>query len=168
MKTAFSSLRLAKELKALQKNPDLGFSVGLKNEDNLYVWNICLEGPPDSIYSRGYYNAELTFPQTYPNDPPTMRFKTTMWHPNIYPDGNVCISILHPSGVDQFNPEEKCIEKWRPILGVEAILISVLSMLEDPNLSSPANTMAAKQYKEDYDGYKKRVKQLANKSIENM
>ena len=72
-----------------------------------------------------------------------MIFKTKMWHPNIYPDGKVCISILHPPGEDSQNAQEKAEERWRPILGVEAILISVISMLNDPNIESPANLDAS-------------------------
>lgn len=45
----------------------------------------------------------LVFPEDYPNNPPVMQFRTEMWHPNIYPDGKVCISILHPPGTDAFN-----------------------------------------------------------------
>lgn len=77
--------------------------------------------------------------------PPTLKFQTKMLHPNVYTDGTVCISILHPPGTDQFNEMESADERWRPILGVESILISVLSMLMDdnPNLSSPANIDAA-------------------------
>ena len=72
-----------------------------------------------------------------------MIFKTKMWHPNIYPDGKVCISILHPPGEDNMNSQETAEERWRPILGVEAILISVISMLNDPNIESPANLDAS-------------------------
>ena len=72
-----------------------------------------------------------------------MIFKTKMWHPNIYPDGKVCISILHPPGEDNMNSQETAEERWRPILGVEAILISVISILNDPNIESPANLDAS-------------------------
>ena len=72
-----------------------------------------------------------------------MIFKTKMWHPNIYADGKVCISILHAPGEDNMNAQEKPEERWRPILGVEAILISVISMLNDPNIDSPANIDAS-------------------------
>ncbi|CAE7542437.1 UBC7 [Symbiodinium sp. CCMP2592] len=47
-----------------------------------------------------------------------------MWHPNIFADGRVCISILHPPGTDRFNDQETADERWRPILGVHSILIS--------------------------------------------
>ena len=72
-----------------------------------------------------------------------MTFKTKMWHPNIYPDGKVCISILHAPGEDTMNSQETAEERWRPILGVEAVLISVISMLNDPNIESPANLDAS-------------------------
>ena len=97
-----------------------------------------------------------------------MIFKTKMWHPNIYPDGKVCISILHPPGEDAQNSQEKAEERWRPILGVEAILISVISMLNDPNIESPANLDASLQFRDDREGYNKKVRQLTAKSIDDI
>lgn len=61
----------------------------------------------------------------------------------VYPNGVVCISILHPPGEDHLNQQETADERWRPILGVESILVSVISMLSDPNDDSPANIDAA-------------------------
>jgi ubiquitin-conjugating enzyme E2 G1 len=61
----------------------------------------------------------------------------------VYEDGKVCISILHPPGTDVFNELEKAEERWRPILSVEAIIVSVMSMLSAPNDESPANIDAA-------------------------
>ncbi len=72
-----------------------------------------------------------------------MKFVTKMSHPNIYDDGKVCISILHPPGTDEMNSLETSEERWRPILGVESILMSVISMLNDPNIESPANLDAS-------------------------
>lgn len=97
-----------------------------------------------------------------------MTFQTEMWHPNIYPDGKVCISILHPPGEDEFNQQESADERWRPIISVEAILISVLNLLldENPNLNSPANIDASKQFKENHAEYVKKVKRLARQSAE--
>ena len=57
-------------------------------------------------------------------------------------DGKVCISILHEPGEDKFG-YEKSSERWRPIHTVETILLSVISMLADPNDESPANIDAA-------------------------
>lgn len=89
-----------------------------------------------------------------------------MWHPNIYPDGKVCISILHPSGTDSMNEQETADERWRPILGAEAVLQSVISMLDDPNIESPANVEASIQFKNEPSEYKRKVRRLAQKSLD--
>jgi len=157
---------LKRELIQLTKDDSAGFSVGLEDDSDFFKWRVCFEGPCDSLYEGGLFNAIMAFPQDFPNNPPDMRFETTMWHPNIYEDGRVCISILHPPGVDHFNEQESADERWRPILSVESILVSVLSMLVDPNLNSPANIDAAVHMKNDPDGYKKKVRQLTRKSVE--
>ena len=97
-----------------------------------------------------------------------MRFLTKMWHPNIYEDGKVCISILHSPGYDEYNENEKPEERWRPVLGVEQILLSVISMLNDPNIDSPANIQAGYQLRKDPEEYKKKVRKLVLKSAEEM
>ena len=63
---------------------------------------------------------------------------------------------------------EKAEERWRPILGVEAILISVISMLNDPNGDSPANIDAGKDYRENKKLYEQKVKKLVLKSMDDM
>lgn len=95
-----------------------------------------------------------------------MTFTSDMWHPNVYPDGRVCISILHPPGEDRFNQQETAEERWRPILGVEQILVSVISMLSDPNDESPANLDAAVMWRNDRSAFKKKVRQIVRKSQE--
>ena len=60
----------------------------------------------------------------------------------VYEDGKVCISILHAPGEDAMSGETAA-ERWRPILSVEAILLSVISMMNDPNILSPANIDAS-------------------------
>ena len=113
----------------------------------------------------GFFNAIMSFPQDYPNNPPTVRFTTDMWHPNVYPDGRVCISILHTPGDDP-NGYEKASERWSPVHTVETIMISIISMLSSPNDESPANIDAAKEWREHRDGFKKHVKKIVRKSID--
>jgi ubiquitin-conjugating enzyme E2 G1 len=84
----------------------------------------------------------------------------------VYPDGKVCISILHDAGVDVFNSQETADERWRPILGVEQVLVSVLSMLGEPNNDSPANVDAAKQLRENPKDFRKRVRRTVERSLE--
>merc|ERR1711879_804647 len=116
-------------------------------------------------YEGGWFRAELVFPDTFPNMPPKMTFLTKdFWHPNVYKDGTVCISILHEPRVDEMNKQELLSEKWRPILSIEAVLMSVLSMLSDPNFDSPANIDASVEWKKQPDDYKKRIKRLVRKT----
>lgn len=61
---------------------------------------------------------------------------------SVAKNGDVCISILHEPGEDKFG-YEKPEERWLPIHTVETIMISVISMLADPNSDSPANVDAA-------------------------
>ena len=72
------------------------------------------------------FKATLKFPKNYPDHPPTLRITSKFWHPNVYEDGKVCISILHPPGDDQFGYEQSS-ERWLPIHSVESILVSVIS-----------------------------------------
>lgn len=98
-----------------------------------------------------------------------MKFKSPMWHPNIYPDGTVCISILHAPGKDEYGYED-ANERWLPVHSVESILLSVISLLSSdcPNTDSPANIDAAKQVRDDLSGYKKKVRRLVRQATEEM
>jgi len=154
--------RLQKELKDLMKNPVEGFKVELADESNLFEWVVYITGPPGTEFENGIFKAVMNFPDDYPNSPPKMKFLSDMWHPNVYPDGGVCISILHTP--DPLNPEEKAEECWRPIQTVESILVSVCSMLSDPNFSSPANVDASVELRKNADGFKKRIHKLVEKS----
>lgn len=84
----------------------------------------------------------------------------------VYEDGKVCISILHKPGTDRFNEMETAEERWRPILSVEAVLVSVLSLLADPNDSSPANIDAAKQWREDRKAFNRKARRCASRTLE--
>lgn len=86
----------------------------------------------------------------------------------VHEDGKVCISILHPPGEDAFNEQESAEERWRPILGVEQILMSVISLLSAPNADSPANIDAAVMFRENPKEWKKRVRKCAEKSVDCM
>lgn len=157
---------LKKQFLELSRDAPSGCSVGLDDDGNFFSWRVCFEGPPDTFYEGGIFAASLKFPSDFPNNPPEMIFEQDMWHPNVFPDGRVCISILHPPGHDVFNEQEKAEERWRPILGVEAILLSVISMLGEPNIESPANVDAANMYKNNLQEYKKKVRAIARKSVE--
>ncbi|XP_053974714.1 ubiquitin-conjugating enzyme E2 R2 [Hylaeus anthracinus] len=142
-----SALRaLALEYKSLQEEPVEGFRVKLVNEDNMFEWEVAIFGPPDTLYEGGYFKALMKFPHDYPYSPPSIRFKTKVWHPNVYENGDLCISILHPPVDDPQSGELPC-ERWNPTQNVRTILLSVISLLNEPNTYSPANVDASVMYR---------------------
>jgi ubiquitin-protein ligase len=153
---------LQKQYKQLLKNPDGLYNV-YPNEKNFLEWKVLFFGPPDTIFENGIFEAKMTFPKDYPNSPPKIVFMTQLFHPNIYPDGTVCISILH-DGVDQFGYESK-EERWNPLHGLNSILISIISMFASPNFESPANVDASKMWREDFNNYKKIVYKTVSDSL---
>jgi ubiquitin-protein ligase len=79
---------------------------------------------------QGVFKCKLEFPPNYPFEPPTMRFCSEFWHPNVYKDGKVCISILHMP--DPMNPEEngQYVGPKRLFLGVWIWVSLVASLLK--------------------------------------
>ncbi|KAK8846550.1 hypothetical protein IAR55_005636 [Kwoniella newhampshirensis] len=169
--TSNCSLILRKQLLDLQKYPVDGFSAGLVDDDNILEWQIVIMGPADTLYEGAILKARLIFPPEYPILPPKMIFDSEMWHPNVYSTGDkkgeVCVSILHQPGDDEWGYEDAG-ERWLPVHTVESVLISVISLLSQdvPDLNSPANVDAAKEVREDFPSYKKKVKRLARRSAE--
>lgn len=93
-----------------------------------------------------------------------MQFSCEMFHPNIYPDGRVCISILHAPGDDPMGYELSA-ERWSPVQSVEKVLLSVISMLAEPNEESGANVDAAKMWREDRNQFNNIADRLVRKSL---
>jgi len=157
--------RLMAEYRQLTQDPPDGILAGPKNEENFFEWEALILGPEGTAYEGGVFTAILNFPRDYPIYPPKMKFTTEIFHPNIYVDGRVCISILHTPGDDPLGYESSS-ERWSPVQSVEKILLSVMSMLAEPNPESGANVDASKMWREDREAYKKRAQQLVRKSLD--
>ncbi|XP_008838643.2 ubiquitin-conjugating enzyme E2 G2 [Nannospalax galili] len=156
--------RLMAEYKQLTLNPPEGIVAGPMNEENFFEWEALIMGPEDTCFEFGVFPAILSFPLDYPLSPPKMRFTCEMFHPNIYPDGRVCISILHAPGDDPMGYESSA-ERWSPVQSVEKILLSVVSMLAEPNDESGANVDASKMWRDDREQFYKIAKQIVQKSL---
>jgi len=165
---ASSAVRaLALELKNLSDDPLEGVQSRLVNEDNIFEWEVSLFGPPDTLYQGGYFKANMKFPADYPYSPPSVRFITKVWHPNVYENGDLCISILHPPVDDPQSGELPC-ERWNPTQNVRTILLSVVSLLNEPNTFSPANVDASVMYRrwKDSKGKDKEYEHIIRKQVQ--
>lgn len=105
----------------------------------------------------------MTFTDEYPYAPPTFKFLRPIQHPNIYPDGKLCISILHPPGEDE-QSGESASERWSPLQGVESVLRSILLLLDDPEINSPANVDAGVMYRDDRKKYNEKAREAVEAS----
>ncbi|XP_047117671.1 ubiquitin-conjugating enzyme E2 R2 [Schistocerca piceifrons] len=157
---------LALEYKSLQEEPVEGFRVKLVREENMFEWEVAIFGPPETLYQGGYFKAHMKFPPDYPYSPPSIRFLTKVWHPNVYENGDLCISILHPPVHDPQSGELPC-EMWNPTQNVRTILLSVISLLNEPNTFSPANVDASVMFRRwrDSKGKDKEYENIIRKQV---
>ncbi|QRW26481.1 ubiquitin-conjugating enzyme [Rhizoctonia solani] len=145
--------------------PDSMFTAGPISEDNFFEWEALINGPKDTPYEGGVFVAKLEFPSDYPLNPFKMKFDPPLLHPNVYADGNVCISILHSPGDDP-NMYELASERWSPVQSVEKVLLSVISMLAEPNLESGANVDCCKLYRENKAEFERQKSSLQKTPVE--
>uniref|UniRef100_A0A3P8RPS9 Ubiquitin conjugating enzyme E2 A, like n=1 Tax=Amphiprion percula TaxID=161767 RepID=A0A3P8RPS9_AMPPE len=102
--------RLMRDFKRLQEDPPAGVS-GAPSENNIMVWNAVIFGPEGTPFEDGTFKLIVEFTEEYPNKPPTVRFVSKMFHPNVYADGSICLDILQ--------------NRWSPTYDVSSILTSI-------------------------------------------
>ena len=143
--------RITKELKDLEKDPPTNCSagpVGSQTED-MYNWQASIMGPPDSPYQGGVFFLTIKFPSDYPFKPPKVAFTTRIYHPNINANGAICLDILK--------------DQWSPALTISKVLLSISSLLTDPNPDDPFVPDIANIFKTDKKLYEKNAKEWTKK-----
>lgn len=131
--------RITKELAELRKDPPSNCSAGPAKLD-LFIWKATVMGPGDSVYEGGVFNLDIRFPPDYPFSPPKIHFTTKIYHPNISSKGSICLDILK--------------NRWSPALTISKVLLSICSLLTDPNPDDPLVTSIADMYRnkpEEFD-----------------
>ena len=147
--------RLQQELMSLMMSGDKGISA-FPNGDDVFSWIGTIKGPQGTVitylktinslkllsnkslpfflqvYEGLIYKLSLNFPNGYPFTAPTVKFVTPCFHPNVDTHGNICLDILK--------------DKWSAMYDVRTILLSIQSLLGDPNNDSPLNAQAAQMW----------------------
>jgi ubiquitin-conjugating enzyme E2 D/E len=134
-----SQKRIQKELQDLRKDAPLNCSAGPISPEDMFRWEGIIVGPDDTPYAGGIFDMKILFPVDYPFKPPTVTFTTKIYHPNINQAGGICLDILKT--------------QWSPALTISKVLLSVCSMLSDPNPDDPLMPEIATQYKVDRAAY---------------
>merc|ERR1711907_698604 len=134
MSSGAATKRIKKELMDLSKDPPSTCSAGPLGDD-LFHWQSTIMGPKDSPYEGGIFFLLIHFPTDYPFKPPKVQFTTKIYHPNINASGAICLDILK--------------SQWSPALTISKVLLSICSMLTDPNPDDPLVPDIARLYKTD-------------------
>jgi ubiquitin-protein ligase len=137
--------RLVHDITDLYRNPLTEQGIYYHHDDtNMLKGYAMIIGPPDSLYQNGFYFFELTFPYNYPQQPPIVKYMTndgkTRFHPNLYRNGKVCLSILNTWKGDG----------WTSCQTIKSILLTIISILDDkPLLHEPG----IRENHTDFDKY---------------
>ncbi|KAK6338792.1 Ubiquitin-conjugating enzyme E2 11 [Orbilia brochopaga] len=133
--------RLQKELMQLMMSPSPGVSAFPDDPSNLLKWTGTIAGPDGTYFEGKNFKLSFAFPADYPLQPPTVLFKTPMFHPNVDMAGRICLDILK--------------DKWSAVYNIQSILLSLQSLLGEPNNKSPLNGQAAQLWDEDPKEYRR-------------
>jgi ubiquitin-conjugating enzyme E2 D/E len=137
--------RINKEISDLKADPPFNCSAGPLGND-LYQWEAVIMGPEDSPYTGGIFKLRIQFPVDYPFKPPHIQFLTKIFHPNINSAGMICLDILKT--------------QWSPALTISKVLLSICSLLTDPNPKDPLAPEIAHMYLERRDEYELEARRM--------
>eukprot|EP00450_Noctiluca_scintillans_P013136 CAMPEP_0194508488 /NCGR_PEP_ID=MMETSP0253-20130528/38734_1 /TAXON_ID=2966 /ORGANISM="Noctiluca scintillans" /LENGTH=235 /DNA_ID=CAMNT_0039351531 /DNA_START=12 /DNA_END=719 /DNA_ORIENTATION=+ len=113
---------------------------------DLFRWTAHIDGPEGSPYEGGRFVLDVNLPLRYPLLPPLVRFKTPIFHPNVNESGDICLDIFKAA--------------WSPALSLQKVLLSVSSLLADPNFADPLNLEAADLFDSDRKRYLAKCKRM--------
>ncbi|KAK7491206.1 hypothetical protein BaRGS_00017477 [Batillaria attramentaria] len=116
---------------------------------SVFHWQATIMGPPDSPYHNGVFFLTIHFPTDYPFKPPKVAFTTRIYHPNINSNGSICLDILR--------------SQWSPALTISKVLLSICSLLTDPNTDDPLVPDIARIYKNDKNEFNRQAKEWTEK-----
>ncbi|XDA70482.1 hypothetical protein R6Z07M_000829 [Ovis aries] len=105
----------------------------------MFHWQVTIMGPHDSPYQDSVFVLAIHLPTDYPFKPPKVVFTTRIYDPNITSNGSICLDILR--------------SQWSPALTVSKVLLSICSLLCDPNPGDPLVPETAWIYETDRDKY---------------
>lgn len=142
--------RLRQELMQLMMSPSPGVSAFPESDANLLKWAGTIVGPEGTYYEGFEFKLSLEFPQDYPYSAPIVKFVSPMWHPNVDMAGNICLDILK--------------ERWSAVQNVQSVMLSLQSLLGEPNNSSPLNGQAAQLWDQPEE-YKKYLMQRCQSEL---
>lgn len=153
---------VSKQYKSCKDDPIDGIYLSDIDDKNALTFNFTINGPADSPWADCLIYGKLECPENYPFAPPSVTFLSETYHPNIYTDGKVCLSILNnkQDETGYFRNDEL----WTPALDLRSVLLIIMNLFNEPNLESPANLDACILYRQNRKEFTKKVRHLLNNS----
>ncbi|KAK9454502.1 ubiquitin-conjugating enzyme/RWD-like protein [Dipodascopsis uninucleata] len=145
MATPQAIKRITRELAEIKALNSPVFEAGPKSESDLLNWNIEIKGPKGTPYEGGIFKLDLILPSQYPFHPPTLTFITKIYHPNVLPDGTMCIPLLKS-------------DQWKPACKLASIIDIAVSLLSEPDGNEAIEGDAADVWKNDRKKFEKTAK----------
>lgn len=145
--------RIKNELDDLNKSPIPNCSAGPINNNDITKWDGTIIGPEDTPYMNGIFNISIEFTSAYPFKPPRVFFKTKIYHCNINDQGGICLDILK--------------NNWSPALNISKLLLSICSLLSEPNPDDPLVPEIAELYKKNRELHDMNAKEYTVKYANN-
>ncbi len=145
--TKETTKRLIKDVRDVMRHPltDNGIYYIHDETDMLKGYAVVI-GPSDTIYRHGFYFFEFIFPTNYPHSPPKVVFYTNdgevRFHPNLYRNGKVCLSILNT-----WNGEQ-----WSSCQSLRTVLLTIITLFHNKSL---LNEPGIREDHRDFEGYHK-------------
>lgn len=143
---------MKKEIEMLRKSSVQGISVWPKEGDWTEMEAI-IDGPIDTPYYKGQFRLSIKLPPNYPIAPPIVRFITQIYHPNIDTGGRICLDILNVGAKGS----------WSPSLNIEKVLLSIQSLLSEPNPDDALMVEISEQFTRNYKQFVTTAKQWTEK-----
>ena len=143
--------RIQNEIKNLQLKAaeyEKMFKINMVDDD-MYHWNVTLYGPEDSLYSGYEFQLDTLLPNTYPFEPPRVKFLTSIQHVNINNNGDICLDILK--------------NNWSASQNMTSVMISIIALLSQPNTDDPLNHELGELYRKNKTLYADRIKDNCKK-----
>jgi len=123
------------------------------NSMNLMDWEAGIPGKEGTDWEGGVFKVHMKFSEDYPMQPPTCSFMPPLYHPNIYPSGKICLSILNAD------------EGWRPAITIKQMVLGIQDLLNNPNPNSPAQSAAYEDFKRNRAVYNKKIREQTAKNL---
>jgi len=138
--TSIARKRIDREIGAIKSSNDKTINIDLIDNSKMHLQGTIF-GPEGTPYQKGIFKLDIIIPENYPFVAPKVKFITKIWHPNMSSQtGAICLDTLK--------------DAWAAALSLRTVLLSITSLLNEPQPNDPQDAVVASQFNNEYDIFK--------------